>query len=52
MWASDFPHVTSTWPNSRQVIDENFSSVPEQVKNKIVFENAKRLYRIELSPSD
>jgi uncharacterized protein len=48
MWASDFPHVTSTWPNSRQVIDENFSSVPEKVKNKIVFENVKRLYQIEL----
>jgi predicted TIM-barrel fold metal-dependent hydrolase len=51
MWASDFPHVTSTWPKSRQVIDENFSSVPGNVKHKIIFENAKRLYRIELPQS-
>jgi len=49
MWASDFPHVTSTWPKSRQVIEDNFFSIPDQVKRKIVFENVKRLYRIELS---
>lgn len=51
MWASDFPHVTSTWPKSRQVIDENFASVPDEVKHKIICENAKRLYRIELPQS-
>ena len=27
MWASDFPHLESDWPNSRQVIEENFADV-------------------------
>jgi len=24
MWASDFPHTDSTWPNSRKVIEKDF----------------------------
>ena len=27
MWASDFPHLESDWPNSRRVIAENFAGV-------------------------
>jgi predicted TIM-barrel fold metal-dependent hydrolase len=48
MWASDFPHADSTWPNSRKVIDKDFAGVPADVTRKIVFENAAQLYRIEL----
>jgi predicted TIM-barrel fold metal-dependent hydrolase len=44
MWASDFPHSDSTWPNSREVIARDFEGVPEQVMRKIVFDNAIRLY--------
>jgi predicted TIM-barrel fold metal-dependent hydrolase len=44
MWASDFPHADSTFPNSRKVIEENFAGVPERVTRKIVFETANRLY--------
>jgi predicted TIM-barrel fold metal-dependent hydrolase len=46
MWASDFPHSDSTWPNSRKVIEQNFASVPQGVLRKIVAENVTRLYRI------
>ena len=46
MWASDFPHADSTFPNSLKVIDENFAGVPVDVTRNIVFENAKRLYDI------
>jgi predicted TIM-barrel fold metal-dependent hydrolase len=49
MWASDFPHTDSTWPNSRKVIEQDFAGVPEDVKRKMVFENAMRLYDIELN---
>ncbi len=48
MWASDFPHTDSTWPNSRRVIERDFAGVPEEVTRKIVFENASRLYHIDL----
>ena len=47
MWASDFPHTDSTWPNSRKVIEKDFAGVPEDVTRKIVFENAAKLYRLQ-----
>ena len=46
MWASDFPHADSTFPESQKVIRENFSGVPDEVTRRIVFENANRLYRL------
>ncbi len=49
MWASDFPHTDSTWPDSLKVIEQDFVGVPADVKNKIVFGNAAKLYNIELN---
>jgi predicted TIM-barrel fold metal-dependent hydrolase len=49
MWASDFPHTDSTWPNSLQVIERDFAEVPENVKQKIICQNAAKLYRIDLN---
>jgi predicted TIM-barrel fold metal-dependent hydrolase len=49
MWASDYPHTDSTWPDSRKVIDQNFASIPEPVVRKIVYSNVERLYGIDLS---
>jgi predicted TIM-barrel fold metal-dependent hydrolase len=46
MWASDFPHTDSTWPQSRKVVERDFADVPEDVTRKIVFENAAALYHI------
>jgi predicted TIM-barrel fold metal-dependent hydrolase len=46
MWASDFPHTDSTWPESRKVVERDFAGVPEDVRRKIVFENAANLYHI------
>jgi len=48
MWASDFPHTDSTWPESRNWIAKDFVGVPEDVTRKIVFENAVKLYRMNL----
>jgi predicted TIM-barrel fold metal-dependent hydrolase len=49
MWASDFPHTDSTWPHSREVIKTDFAGVPEDVTRKIVYENAAKLYGIDLN---
>ena len=49
MWASDFPHTDSTWPNSLKVIEKDFQGVPDPVKRKIVFDNAMKLYGMELN---
>jgi predicted TIM-barrel fold metal-dependent hydrolase len=48
MWASDFPHSDSTWPHSREVVERDFAGVPEEVTRKIVFDNAVRLYGINV----
>ena len=44
MWASDFPHSDSTWPNSRAVIARDFEGVPDDEVRKMVAENAAALY--------
>lgn len=44
MWASDYPHTDTTWPESKQVIDKTFAGVPELEKRKMVCDNAVRLY--------
>jgi predicted TIM-barrel fold metal-dependent hydrolase len=44
MWASDYPHSDTTWPESRKYIDEHFADVPDAERRKIVAENAARLY--------
>jgi predicted TIM-barrel fold metal-dependent hydrolase len=49
MWASDFPHTDSTWPHSLKVIEQDFNGVPQAVTEKIVFDNAAKLYNIELN---
>jgi predicted TIM-barrel fold metal-dependent hydrolase len=49
MWASDFPHTDSTWPNSLKVIEQDFEGVPASVKQKIICDNAAKLYHIDLN---
>ena len=49
MWASDFPHTDSTWPNSLKVIEQDFEGVPDAVKRKIICDNAAKLYNIDLN---
>ena len=44
MWASDYPHGDSTWPNSQQAIEEQFRGVPPEVRRKVLCDNAKNLY--------
>jgi predicted TIM-barrel fold metal-dependent hydrolase len=44
MWASDYPHQDSTWPESQQMIDRLADGVPPPQRQMIVAENAARLY--------
>jgi predicted TIM-barrel fold metal-dependent hydrolase len=44
MWSSDFPHGDSTWPDSQQVIDEQFAGVPDEDQRLILHDNAARMY--------
>jgi len=46
MWASDYPHSETTWPNSRKLTDEWMNDFPEEERNQILFGNAERLYNL------
>ena len=48
LWGNDFPHHVSTWPHSRQVLDECFEGQPESVRESIVAGNAAALYGFKL----
>jgi predicted TIM-barrel fold metal-dependent hydrolase len=47
MWSSDYPHSDTTWPHSREVVEEHFAGVPENERALVVQGNAARLYGIE-----
>ena len=46
MWGSDYPHTDSTWPCSREVLDELFVDVDAEAREKITRGNARALYGV------
>ncbi len=46
MWASDYPHSETTWPNSKSLTDEWFTQYGEEDKAKILWQNAAKLYNL------
>ena len=48
MWASDFPHSDSTFPESHAFIERNFDGVSKEVRQKMVRDNAVALYGMDL----
>ena len=51
IYETDFPHPTSTWPNSRACREESLKDVPSQERRKILWENAAKLYRLDVDAS-
>jgi uncharacterized protein len=47
IWATDFPHQESEWPNSLSMIERNFSGVPENEKQLMIRDNAVRFFHLE-----
>jgi len=47
MWGSDYPHRDGTWPFSQKAIAEQFARVAPEVQRKMLWENVRRVYRIE-----
>ena len=48
MWGSDYPHAESTFPKSREILDQILEGVPQEDRVKIVGSNAARLYNFDL----
>jgi predicted TIM-barrel fold metal-dependent hydrolase len=44
MWESDFPHSTSTYPESRQFVERTLQGVPQNERDQMLYGNAMRLY--------
>lgn len=51
LWASDYPHPDSTFPESRQVAAEQLGGVTAERQRKILRENAVSLYGLESLPA-
>ncbi len=48
MWASDYPHPASTWPESQEIISRQLDGVvSEATRRKLLSENARGLYRLQ-----
>ena len=47
MWGSDYPHVESTWPRTRQILEEILVDCTEEEKAKIAGGNAVRVYHLD-----
>jgi predicted TIM-barrel fold metal-dependent hydrolase len=46
MWANDFPHSDSTWPNSQALLTKHAGGLPEDHKNWLLHDNVAQLYGI------
>jgi len=44
MWESDYPHSTSTYPESWQFVNRTLAGVPEDEKRQLLYGNAMRVY--------
>lgn len=46
LWESDFPHITSTYPKSWAAVEHSLAGVAVPDREKVLFRNAARLYRL------
>jgi predicted TIM-barrel fold metal-dependent hydrolase len=48
MWSNDYPHENSTWPNSRKIIERDLGHLPQDVRRKLLSENAAKLFDLDV----
>lgn len=46
MWSTDFPHPTTSWPNSRKVVAEEFEGIPDDERALILSGTATRVWNL------
>jgi len=47
IWASDFPHQESDWPESHAVLERNFAGVPEEERYRMVAGNVIDFFHLQ-----
>jgi len=48
MWANDFPHSDSCWPDSQNLLAEHTRGLSERDRNLIVHDNVVELYKVNI----
>lgn len=48
IWATDFPHQESEWPNSMGIVQRNFAGVPDDEVRTMVQDNVVRFFHLDL----
>ncbi len=48
LWANDYPHTDSTWPNSQALLAKHASNLPAHQVQAILRENTARLFNLPL----
>ncbi len=46
LWGGDYPHVESTFPRSREIIEEILVDCTDEEKAKIAGGNSARIYNL------
>ena len=46
MWSTDFPHPVTSWPDSQDVIEKVFDTIPDDERRKMLCDNAVRIWHL------
>ena len=46
MWESDYPHSTSTFPESWQFVERSLAGVPQDEREQLLYRNAMAIYKL------
>jgi len=46
-WASDYPHSDGIFPDSQTFINETMADIDENLRHKLTFSNAVRLFGLD-----
>ena len=49
MWANDFPHSDSTWPDSQEMLAEHAAQLSAEQRRGILCGNVAELYNVDLA---
>jgi predicted TIM-barrel fold metal-dependent hydrolase len=47
LWGNDYPHHDAIWPNSMSILDRIMDGVPDDERQKMVWDNVVELYGID-----
>ena len=47
IWASDFPHQESNWPDSMEIVAKNFAGIPDDETFKMVCGNVVEFFHLQ-----